>query len=400
MKRLLIPLFIVSLFSSCSRPDSAPSEATPAAEEKEVGEEGERKIEMTLEAQKNAGLSVVPAEVKRLTEYLEVPGTIQPIDSRVAHIRPIANGRLSEVRVRVGDRVGRDQILAVFDNNEAGDVAAEHQSARAELQRLKTQLSVAALQTERNRRLAEIGAASRKELELSQGEQQNIEASIQTQETVIAGLQTKLKRFGGTEDGLNTSIRSPLAGVVTKVDASPGEIVSAEAELFEIADLSQVWVQAEVFEKDLGRIQVGQMALIAVDTYANQQFQGRVSYIADILDPQTRTAKVRSEVDNPGHKLKLDMFATVRVPTTLRRDALAVPEEAIQQLEGRTVVFVQTDETKFEARTVQVGSTVQGMTEIIGGIEKGASIVTRGAFKLKSIALSGQLGEGEEEEEH
>ena len=397
MKRLLIPFLIVSLFGSCTRPDSAPpSEATPPAEKEE---QGEHLIEMTLEAQKNVGLTVVPAAVKRLTEYLEVPGTIQPIDSRVAHVRPIANGRLSDVLVRVGDRVARDQVLAAFDNIEAGDIAAQHQSARAELQRMKTQLSVAAQQTERNRRLAEIGAASRKEVELSQGEQQNIEGSIQAQESVIAGLQAKLKRFGGGDDGLNTTIRSPLAGVVTKVDAAPGEVVSADSELFEITDLSQVWVQAEVFEKDLGRIQIGQTALIAIDTYPDQQFQGRVSYIADILDPQTRAAKVRCEVNNPGNKLKLDMFATVRVPTTFRRDALAVPEDAVQQIEGKTVVFVQTEETKFEARSIQIGSSVQGMTEIIAGLQKGESIVTRGAFKLKSIALGGQLGEGEEEEE-
>jgi cobalt-zinc-cadmium efflux system membrane fusion protein len=207
----------------------------------------------------------------------------------------------------------------------------------------------------------EIGAASRKELELSQGEQQSIEASIQAQESVIAGLQKKLKRFGGTDDGLDTSIRSPLAGVVTKVDAAPGEVVSADSQLFEIADLSQVWVQAEVFERDLGRIQVGQTALINVETYPDQQFQGRVSYIGDILDPQTRAAKVRCEVNNPGQKLKLDMFATVRVPTTFRRDALAVPEDAVQQLAGETVVFVQTEETKFEARPVQVGSSVEGI---------------------------------------
>jgi cobalt-zinc-cadmium efflux system membrane fusion protein len=363
MRRLLIPLFIFSLFGSCSRPESSPSETATSAEKPEAKEkdESERLIEMRLEAQKNIGLNVAPAEMRRLAEYLEVPGTVQPIDSRVAHVRPIASGRLSDVRVRVGDRVARDQILAEFDNIEAGDIAAQYQSARAELQRLKTQLSVAAQQTERNRRLVEIGAASRKELELSQGEQQSIEASIQAQESVIAGLQKKLKRFGGTDDGLDTSIRSPLAGVVTKVDAAPGEVVSADSQLFEIADLSQVWVQAEVFERDLGRIQVGQTALINVETYPDQQFQGRVSYIGDILDPQTRAAKVRCEVNNPGQKLKLDMFATVRVPTTFRRDALAVPEDAVQQLAGETVVFVQTEETKFEARPVQVGSSVEGI---------------------------------------
>jgi len=173
-------------------------------------------------------------------------------------------------------------------------------------------------------------------------------------------------------------------------------VVKAESELFEVADVSQVWVQAEVYEKDLNRIQLGQVASISVDTYPDEMFFGKVAYIGDILDPQTRTVKVRCEVGNPNRKLKLDMFAMVKLPTKLNREALAVPSEAVQQIEGKNIVFIQKEPTKFEPRTVTAGDSVQGMTEILSGLEKGESVVTRGAFHLKSIVLGKELGEGEE----
>src|SRR5262249_41911826 len=116
-------------------------------------------------------------------------------------------------------------------------------------------------------------------------------------------------------------------------------------------------------------------------------------YIGDVLDPQTRTVRVRCEVSNSERKLKLDMFATVKLPTKLNREALAVPSEAVQQIEGKNVLFVQKDPTKFEPRNVTTGDSVQGLTEIISGLEKGESIVVRGAFHLKAMVLGKQLGE-------
>jgi len=359
-------------------------------------------IQMTPEAQEHAGVQVSAVEIRQLQDHLQVTGTVQPVDSRVAHVRPIASGRISDVRVRIGDRVNQDSVLASFDNIEAGDLVSQYRSSKAELQRLKTQLALSAQQTERNRRLVEIGAAARKELELAEAEQKSVESNIEAQESVVSGLIAKLQRFGIDPDrstaSPTTQIRSPFAGVVTKVMASPGEVVGPETDLFEIADVVQVWVQAEVYEKDLNRIQVGQIAAITVDTYPDVQFFGKVAYIGDILDPQTRTVKVRCEVRNTDRKLKLDMFATVNLPTKLNRQALAVPAEAVQQIEGKNVVFVQKEPTKFERRNVTAGDSVQGMTEIMSGLEKGERIVTRGAFHLKSIVLGKQLGE--EGEEH
>ncbi len=164
-------------------------------------------------------------------------------------------------------------------------------------------------------------------------------------------------------------------------------------EMFTVADLSKVWVQAEVYEKDLGRIRLGQNAAIKVDTYPDETFAGRVAYISDVLDPQTRTARVRCEVENREMRLKTEMFANIELPTKFSKQALAVPSTAVQDVEGKNVVFVQHSPTKFEARQVEKGVTVNGQTEIISGLSAGERIVSQGAFHLKSILAGGQLGD-------
>lgn len=393
MKNIIFLLLMV-ISGACSRPAAELEETqhiTPAAEPKKTT------AEMSAEAQAHIGLEVVTAEVRMLKEFLAVTGTVQPIDSRVSHIRPLAAGRLTSVSASVGDRVIANQILAIFDNADAVDVISQYQAARADLEKLNVQLAVARQQTERNRQLAEIGAIPRKEYELSQGEDKSLAASIQAQESVLAGLSAKLARFGLGNDAqassTSSAIRAPFAGVIIAADAAPGETVSPESELFQVADISEVWVQAEVYEKDLGRIQRGGSASIRVDTYPEREFVGRVTYISDILDPKTRTARIRCDVVNPDASLKLDMFATVLLPTTFSREALVIPAESIQQIEGVTVVFVQTGATTYERKTVQIGRIIQGTAEVLRGLDGGESVVTKGAFHLKSILLGEEIGE-------
>jgi cobalt-zinc-cadmium efflux system membrane fusion protein len=391
MTRFAAALSLALLVSACNRREQ-PKAATEAHHEPENGI-----VEMATEAQKHVGLQDATAELKQLTEYLQVTGTVQPIDSRVAHVRSLARGRLQQVSVRVGDRVTAGTTLATMDNLEATELASQLASARAELQRLKSQMAAVARQSERNRRLVDLGAVPQKEYEFSVAEQRGLEGNIQSQESTIAGLETQLQRFGITNpspgQAVSTLIAAPLSGVVTKVDAAPGQVIDTEDQLFSIADLSRVWVQAEVYEKDLGRVQVGQDAIVRVETYPDEQFAGRVTYISDVLDPQTRTARVRCEVPNPGTRLKLDMFASVHVPTKFNRTALAVPSEALQQVEQSTVVFVRQADTRFEVRRVQTGNTVAGMVEIVSGLKQGERIVTEGAFHLKSIVAGKELGE-------
>ncbi|WP_245536111.1 efflux RND transporter periplasmic adaptor subunit [Terriglobus roseus] len=348
---------------------------------------------MLLPAQKHVGLVVAPAAVVQLSEYFRATGTVQPIDNHVGEVAPLARGRVLEVRAKVGDRVRAGQTLATFDNLEAVELGAQAQSARADLARLNAQLTPAARQSERSRRLADIGAGAEKDYEFSKAEEQGIRASIESQQAVLGGLQQRLHRYGASGNGSSTVLKAPFAGVVTKAAASPGDIVEPGKEMFTVADLSRVWVQAEVYEKDLGRIRLGQNAAIRVDTYPDESFAGRVAYISDVLDPQTRTAKVRCEVANKDVRLKTDMFANIELPTKFSKQALAVPSTALQDVEGKNVVFVQHGPTTFESRQVEKGVTINGQTEIISGLSAGERVVTQGAFHLKSILAGGDLGE-------
>lgn len=390
MRILVLFLLAGTFLMSCSRPK--PEEPVKSEETKKPQT---KLIEMSPEAQGHVGLQTARVRFENLSEYLPVTGTVQPIDTRIAHVRPLAKGRVQDILVRVGDRVRQGQELARFYNIEAGELLAQFEGARSELQRLKLQHASMARQAERNRRLSEIGAVPKKDYELSQVEEQSAAENIKTQESVVTGITSRLRRFGVEQVNLShpsTVIRSPFTGVVIKAQTAPGEVIDVDRELFSIADLSHVWVQAEVYEKDLGRVQLGQSAFITVDTY-EQKFSGKVTYIGDILDPQTRTARVRCEVANPDTKLKLDMFASVALPTHFSRRALAVPASAIQQIESTNVVFVRKGKNQFEVRQIQTGPTVNDLTEVKQGLAGGEEIVKQGSFHLKSIALSGQIGE-------
>jgi len=358
-------------------------------------EKKQTEVEMLLPAQKHVGMVVAPAAVTQLTEYLRATGTVQPIDSHVGEVSPLSRGRIVELKATVGDRVRQGQILAVFDNLEAIDLSAQEQSAKAELASLNAKLIPATRQTERSRKLADIGAGAEKDFEFSKAEEQGIRASIQSQQAVIEGIRQRLRRYGSTGGSGSplTVLRAPFAGVVTKAQVSAGDTVEPGKNLFTIADLSKVWVQAEVYEKDLGRIRIGQDASIKVDTYPDESFSGRVAYISDVLDPQTRTARVRCEVNNRDMRLKTDMFANIELPTKFSKQALSVPSSALQDVEGKNVVFVQIAPTKFEARQIEKGVSINGKTEIIHGLSAGERVVTQGAFHLKSIIAGGGLGD-------
>ncbi len=390
MNRKWIAIGLCFLIAACSR-------TKPEATQEKETTESSGLITMEEVAQKNVGLQAAPVRIIQLSEYLQVTGTVQPVDSRVSQVRSLARGRIEDVLAKVGDRVRQGQELARIDNLEAGELAAQIASARAELQRLKALLTFQAKQVERNRRLSELGAAPTKDYEQSRAEYQALEENARAQEGIISGLGTRLRRFGGPDTDPNTpvitAITAPFDGIVIKAAASPGGVVESGTELFTVADISRVWVQAEVYEKDLGRIQVGQPAIIHVDTYPGAPFAGKVTYISDVLDPQTRTAKIRCDVPNSKVLLKLDMFASVQLPTTFSRRALAVPVGAIQQLDGKTVVFVRRGATQFEAREITAGKTVNGQVEILSGLRDGEPVATVGAFHLKSIVAGKELGE-------
>jgi cobalt-zinc-cadmium efflux system membrane fusion protein len=190
-------------------------------------------------------------------------------------------------------------------------------------------------------------------------------------------------------------LKAPFSGIITDYHASVGEAVEPSTELLSITDMSSLWVLADAFEKDLAHIKVGQNVRVRVDSYPGEVFAGTITYIADVIEPKTRTAKVRCVVENNNGRLKLEMFATIEIPMARTSSVLAVPDSAIQQIDGKSVVFIRSAETEFQRRDVQTGIVSSGYTEIRSGLKALDPVVCKGSFVVKTAFLRSLIGEEE-----
>lgn len=379
----------------------------------EHAEEGEHAgaslITLDEEAQKEMGLQVETAQLRSTSGTFQITGIVGPNQTRLAHIRPLSRGRIEEVYVRAGDRVRAGQPLVAYDNIELGELMSEYVSAKATLDKANAEAEVSKRSVGRAQKLIDLGAVTRAEYEKREAEHKSALASIDMQKARMAMIQQKMRRFGMTDDEIEkldaraaashdlpqTILRAPFGGVVIQSEVAEGEAVDTEQEMFTIADISTVWVQGDVYEKDISLIRHGQRVALSVNAYPGQTFAGRISYLSDVLDSQTRTAKLRCEVANPRGRLKLEMFATIHLPTGVEREALMIPAEAVQQVDDRPAVFVKVDKNKFEKREVALGVENDGWVEVQRGLKRGENVVTARAFMLKSHLKKEEFGEHE-----
>ena len=367
-------------------------------------------VELTAEAQKNAGIVVASTAERRIEQVVKTTGVISPDEARVAHILPLSQGVVEDVLVRLGDHVQKGQPLLVYDNIELGESVGEYQSLRAGLAKAEAQQMVARRSVERADSLIEVQAISPREHELRKAEYEQAKAEVESRRAEAARTEEKLHRFGlsdgdlkrlmSSEHGLHrtashNTLRAPLSGVVTKYEVSKGEVVSRDKELFTIVDTSSVWALADVYEKDIALVSSKGPCFVTTSAYEGQRFAGQIGYFSDFLDPSTRTAKLRCVVRNPDGRLRLEMFAGIEVPAATSRSVLAVPASAVQEINGENMVFVPHDHLFFEKRTVRTGERIGDWIEIVEGLRPGQSVVTNGGFYLKSALLKDQLG-GEE----
>lgn len=393
---------------------ATPNKADTSAKAGAAQEEGEKAdpnvVVMAPEAQKNVGLTVSAAETRMVVQNIQTTGSVGANETRVGHVRAIASGRIEKVNVRLGDRVRAGQPLATYDNVELGEQIGQYGVARAALHRAEAEAEVTKRAVERATNLVNLGAIAKAELERRSGEYASAVSAIETQRAEMSRIEEKLHRFGmsdpeireldksgreGHREASQSTLRSPFSGVVTAYDISEGETVTPDRELFTVSDLSIVWVLADLYEKDLGAVRRGVTAKVSVDAYPGQTFAGRVTYVGDVLDPKTRTAKVRVEVPNPDGELKLDMFATIELPSPKNREAVMIPAAAIQQVNDKPIAFVRTSDREFQRRELTIGPRQGDWVEVLSGIRTGESVVTNGSFRLKSLLLREEIG-GEE----
>jgi membrane fusion protein, heavy metal efflux system len=416
VKKIVVVIAIVmaaalgaGVFSGCKKSGAEPAAKADAGQHEEKGGHAEKEghheekggheghdeheahgapgaVNMTREVQKENGVAVAPVTRHRLAGVIAATGKVEVNADRIAHVSPRISGKVVGVSASLGDAVSVGQNLATLDSVELGEALSRyHQS--------KTKLGLAQSNMERVKALVEKKIAARKEI-------LQAETEYKTAQTEVHADQERLALYGVPVSALKGELphrpllplRSPIAGIITEKHAIVGELGDPSKSLYTVADLSSVWVMVDINEKDLAKVHRGQGALVTVGAFADLKFKGRITHIADIVDEASRTVKARVEVVNPRKKLKPEMFATVQLALADEvPPVLAVPEEAVQELDGKKVVFVAETPAKFEARAVQTGRTAGGLVEVISGLSEGEPCAVKGSFLLKSEIKKGEL---------
>lgn len=234
------------------------------------------------------------------------------------------------------------------------------------------------------------------------------EKDLRTKDTAYQSAVRRLEILGITSEDIHDlknrkatdlslyTMYAPIDATVTEKHVTLGEKVTSDTSLFTLVDLSDVWVQADVYEKDLGHVHLGMQSIVETTAYPGQTFSGKVVMVSPLIDPKTRTSRLRISVDNAQRLLSVGMFVRVQVTTGHEEAVIAVPVTALQDVHGKTVVFVRESEARFRPQPVVTGlrDAKLELVEIISGLKEGETVATTGSFFLKS-----ELQKGENEEE-
>jgi RND family efflux transporter MFP subunit len=362
-------------------PDSHPLQhgASETSEASDRTSSGGVVFAINPEAANRAGMRAEPVAAVAATDAVRIPAVIEPNAYHQVEVTALTPGRVTRVAVELGRSVRKGQTLAEVFSPELTDAQTRYLAARAELAAHDREL-------QRTQKLVEIGAASQQDLE-------RIHAEHTAQKTVVQTARSRLSLLGMSDGAIDAivagervnpmiSVTSPLAGVITQRQANAGLNIDAGTKLFTVVDLSTVWVVGDVYERDFERVRVGDAATVATTAYPDRTLAGRVSYIDPQLKAETRTARVRVEVPNRGHALKLGMFADILLERASRGDVPVVAARAIQNVGSREVVYVvdPQDRGRLTERAVRVGTRSGDRVEVLEGLQPGELVVTEGSF--------------------
>jgi cobalt-zinc-cadmium efflux system membrane fusion protein len=361
-----------------------------------------------------AGIQKDRAQEKPLAAYVSAPGEIGYDQTRVSRLSVPVSGKAWRVDREIGDRVKKDDVLALVESPKVGEAKAEFLQSLAQLH-LKM-VALKSLQTAG-------GAVAERQIDEAQADRQAARARMFNSEQALAnlGLPLNMKelsqldeeqmtarvRFLGLPEsvirtldpGKTTAnlipILSPLDGVVTERQVVPGEVVDSTKSLFVVADMSRVWITMDVGQEDSHGVALDQPVTFYPDGHAGEELRGKITWLSTTVDEKTRTMPVRAAVDNPGEHFRAHTFGTARITTRDQPNALMVPSEAVQR-DGRFYfVFVKVGDTDFQVRQVQYGMRGSKHTEVRAGLRPGEEVVTKGSHVLKSELLRGQLGDND-----
>ena len=368
--------FVSAGFVACERTSDQASETKKAVVADRPGV-----LHLTSEELARTAIEISPVARGQLRVPREFPATVQPNENELAEVTALIRGRVVKVHVDVGQDVKKDALLALLHSTDLGLAEGAYLKAAARLHE-------AELAYERARDLHEQKVVSLAEL-------QRREAAMKTARAEAREMQNRLELFGVPRQEVerldreqtikaDVPLRAPFDGRVITRNITRGEVVETQQKLFTVADLSDLWVVGNVPEKDVQFIRKDQKVDVIVSAYPHAIVPGTITYVGDVLDPATRTMRLRVTVLNPDRLLKPEMFATVRVYVAATTDALTVPLAAVQNGPVGKMVFVQKGTNDFDVRMVKLGEEQGEVVTVLDGVTVGEQVVTKGSFVLKS----------------
>ena len=359
-------------------------------------------------ATQNSAIETEIVAPQAIAGVIAATGKILVPEDRVAVIGPVNEGRIVRLYAGQGTRVRKGQKLADLESADIDQAEADylkaladHENARrssaAEIKLAQENYDRAKLLYEQRITAGKNLQAAEHDLEVAKAAAEN---SINGTNAALIAARRHLLILGLKDSAIDSlskrtdlasvfSLNSPIDGIVVERNATVGASVGTDANLFKIIDLSRVWIDANVFEKDLQQVRPGQEVKLTVPAFPGSTFSGRVILINSVVDPDTRTVKVRTEVANPDGRLKPDMFANVQIVTALNRTAISIPQSAVLNDEGKTVVFIA-EGNGYKKRQVQAGIQSNDRVEIVDGLTAGDKVVVKGNYLLLQQGKPGE----------
>lgn len=318
-------------------------------------------------------LDTVVAHVQPVHDQLTLAARVQANPTTVVHIYPPISGRVLALKVLPGQEVAKGQVVGMLQSTDL-------QQARSDYEKAKIEAARADLQLDRAKDLLQHQVMAQKDYD-------DLNALDQAAHADLTRALATLHILGYKETDTSdlVAIRSPIQGVVLDVNTASGELqrsLDNATSIATIANISDVWIVADLYPRDVQAVRRGQPVEVRVSGYPDTVFHGVVDNVSDAVDPQTLTLKVRVVLPNPHHRLKPQMYATVAV-TNQNRSAILAPATAVIRDGVSTYVYLQTGENKYVRRDVRVGETHNATVEITGGLNEGDRVVSTGAELLR-----------------
>ena len=345
----------------------------------------ENRLKLTPDEIKTAGIQVEALKEQQLSAQLTVTATIHPNQDKIAHISPRVSGRIIKVNANLGDRVKSGQALAMLDSIELGEVHSAYLQALSQQKLAKADLD----------RAQQLNA----DQIIPHKDYLRAKAGYEQARSLVRAAEDKLRLLEVTPESKHADravsvfpLNAPFTGVVIEKNAVLGELAQPDKSIFTVADLSTLWIEANLFEQDLAKVNVGAEAVVTVTAYPDQNFHGKVTYISSAVDKESRSIQARIEVPNLEGLLKPEMFATALIATVATAKTITLPQEAVLLVNGQPMAFVE-EAGEYEPRPVELGEKLSGRVAIKAGIKEGERVVIAGAYALKARLLKSQISD-------